>query len=328
MEFFQTAWRDGSSLNRGLTKEEYFYDQIYRNVEENVRNRTLPFFNKKADSVPVELSTGKIINDENLIALEQASSRKKYTSNVWIYGNVLEKMQHEGISLNLKKGAEPVLCLTKYANATHLNEKELYIAEGGNRSKAQFLYNYETLDERSRKAVDKYFSKVQSVSKEYAGENFSAFIGNVKNVKSGRVPGLEKLKETLRSASINASKAYSESFEKGDMGNTDLLPLINAQAKHMCQASTAARIKSDISENNENTCYSLLEKVFSESKEKGAREWKVGEALTKAMDAGTMYAKSYTSRDFNFEIRKVKEEQNIRTENLKKRPHYRNEIEY
>lgn len=123
-------------------------------------------------------------------------------------------MQHEGISLNLKKDAEPILCLTKYANATHLNEKELYIAEGGNRAKAQFLYNYESLDERSRKAVDKYFSKVQSVSKEYAGENFSVFIGNVKNVKSGRVPELEKLKGTLQSASMNDSKAYSEGFEK------------------------------------------------------------------------------------------------------------------
>ncbi len=63
--------------------------------------------------------------------------------------------------------------LTKYANATHLNEKELYIAEGGSRSKAQFLYNYESLDERSRKAVDRYFSKVQSVSKEYAGTMYA-----------------------------------------------------------------------------------------------------------------------------------------------------------
>lgn len=50
---------------------------------------------------------------------------------------------------------------------------------------------------------------------------------------------------------MNDSKAYSESFEKGEMKNTDLSPLINPQAKHMCQASTTAKIKSDINENKE-----------------------------------------------------------------------------
>ncbi|MBQ5498463.1 MAG: hypothetical protein IIT73_01540, partial [Treponema sp.] len=101
MEYFQTAWRDGSSLNKGLTSEEFFYNQIYNALEVNVANRTLPFFNADAKSIPVELSTGKIINDENLIALEQISAKKGYSSNVWIYGDVLEKMQKEGISLNL-----------------------------------------------------------------------------------------------------------------------------------------------------------------------------------------------------------------------------------
>ena len=140
MEYFQTAWRDGSSLNKGLTSEEFFYNQIYNALEVNVANRTLPFFNTDAKTVPVELSTGKIINDENLIALEQISSKKGYSSNVWIYGDVLNKMQKEGIPLNLRLDAEPVLCLTKYANYTHLNKPELYIAEGGSKAKAQYLY--------------------------------------------------------------------------------------------------------------------------------------------------------------------------------------------
>ena len=94
MEYFQTAWRDGSSLNKGLTSEEFFYNQIYNALEVNVANRTLPFFNSDAKTVPVELSTGKIINDENLIALEQISSKKGYSSNVWIYGDVLDKIRH------------------------------------------------------------------------------------------------------------------------------------------------------------------------------------------------------------------------------------------
>lgn len=146
MEYFQTAWRDGSSLNKGLTSEEFFYNQIYSALEVNVANRTLPFFNQNAKTVPVELSTGKIINDENLIALEQLASKKGYSSNVWIYGDVLDKMQKQGIPLNLRRDAEPALCLTKYANFTHLNKPELYIAEGGAKTKAQYLYNYDSLE--------------------------------------------------------------------------------------------------------------------------------------------------------------------------------------
>lgn len=46
------------------------------------------------------------------------------------------KMQKESISLNLRRDAEPVLCLTKYANYTHLNKPELYIAESGAKTKA------------------------------------------------------------------------------------------------------------------------------------------------------------------------------------------------
>lgn len=314
MAFIQTTWRDGSNFNHGLTKEEYFYDQIFKAVEHNVAEHTLPFFNDKADSVPIELTTGKIINDENLIALEQIAAKKGYGSNVWIYGDTLEKLQHEGITLNFKRDTEPVLCLTKYANATHLNDGELYIAEGGSKSKAQYLYNYDSLDDRSKKAVDKYFSEARTVGENYSIDNLRNFIDNVKKSRAGEVPQLNNLKETLKAVSEDVSKAYS----RNTGSKIDLTPVMNAQAKHMCQTVTAAKIKSDLNEKNETACYSVLSKAITDAKNSGKPVWKVGENLTKALDAGTMYAKSYTSKDFNLEIRKEKEENNHKKANLKR----------
>lgn len=313
--YFQTEWKDGSNFNHGLTKDEYFYDQIFKAVEKNVQERTLPFFDSRANSVPVELTTGKIINDENLIALEQIAAKKGYTSNVWIYGDTLEKMRNEGISLNLRKEAEPVLCLTKYANATHLNEGELYIAEGGNKSKAQFLYNYDSLDERSQKAVDKYFSKARVVGENYTQDNFKNFVENIKKTKTGEVPKLKILKETLRAV----SESVSASYMKNTGNQMDLSPVMNAQAKHMCQTVTAAKIKNEVNQKNEDSCYALLSKMVSDVRDYGAKSWKVGKAMTKAMDAGTMYAKSYTSKDFNLEVRKNREEENQKSQKLSSR---------
>lgn len=313
MAFIQTAWRDGSNFNHGLTKEEYFYDQIFRAVESNVAERTLPFFNDKADSVPIELTTGKIINDENLIALEQIAAKKGYESNIWIYGDTLEKLQHEGISLNFKRDTEPVLCLTKYANATHLKDGELYIAEGGNKSKAQYLYNYDSLDDRSKKAVNKYFSQAKVVGENYTNDNLRNFIENVKRTRTEEVPQLKNLKKNLKAVSEDISKSYT----RNTGSKIDLTPIMNAQAKHMCQTVTAAKIKSDLNEKNEAACYNVLAKMIADVRETGTPGWKVGENLTKALDAGTLYAKSYTSKDFNLEIRKVKEENIHKKENLK-----------
>ena len=309
MELFRTVWRDGSSFNHGLTKEEYFYDQIYKAVEKNVQNRTLPFFNAESAGVPVELSTGKIINDENLIALEQIAAKQNFTSNIWIYGDTLEKMQHEGIRLNLKKGTEPALCLTKYANPTHL-EKELYIDEGGAKTKAQFLYNYDSFDDRSKKAVEKYFSKANKINEDYTMDNFKNYLENLQKMKTGQVPQVERLKEVLKSINNEAGTVYSKSFEEGSSKSVNLAPIINASARHMCQVVTSAHIKNEKSQKNEELCYSLLGNMLDETGRSGGMKWKVGQAMAKAMDAGTLYAKSCTSKDFNFEIRKIKEENN------------------
>ena len=318
MEYFQTAWRDGSSLNKGLTSEEFFYNQIYKALEVNVANRTLPFFNANAKTIPVELSTGKIINDENLIALEQISAKKGYSSNVWIYGDVLEKMQKEGISLNLRRDAEPVLCLTKYANYTHLNKPELYIAEGGAKTRAQYLYNYDSLDERSKKAVDKYFKNAVEVNQVHAEENLKNYIDNLKKSKTEVLPRLEAMKNALKTAAKNSETV----FKKGNPNynqDVNFAPVINAQIRHMCQVNTGARLKNTSNPAMENACYDFFSQIIRDTNQNKGQKWMVGEAVTKAMTAGLEYAKSCTSKDFNLEVRKNREEQSIKKEKLKKR---------
>lgn len=326
MEYFQTAWRDGSSFNKGLTAEEFFYNQIYNAIAVNVENRTLPFFNSKANSIPVELSTGKLINDENLIALEQIAAKNGYTSNVWIFGDTLEKMQKEGIRLNLKKGSEPALCVTKYANATHLNQDELYIAEGGAKQKAQFLYNYDSLDERSKQAVNKYFKNAIEINKVETNENLKNYLENLKKSKAEVIPRLEAMKNTLKNvAEISATTLRKGVSKIND--NINFAPIINAQMRHMCQVNTGANIKNSSNPAMENACYSFLSQIIEKTNESNGKKWLVGEAITRAMDAGSEYAKACTSKDFNREIKKNREEQALKTETLKKR-NYRAEFEY
>ena len=141
----------------GQTAEQYFYSQIFNAVKENTELGTLPLFNRALNKIPRELSTGKIINNENLIMLEQVASKNGYKSNLWIYGDELNKLQKEVGNLYYKKGTQPALCLTKYFGSTHLNEQDLYIAEGGSGKKEQYLYNLDSLDERSREKVMKYY---------------------------------------------------------------------------------------------------------------------------------------------------------------------------
>ena len=65
----------------GQTAQQYFYKQIYEAFKENTQNNTLPFFNKDLNKIPRELTTGKVIDNENSIALEQIASRYGYKSN-------------------------------------------------------------------------------------------------------------------------------------------------------------------------------------------------------------------------------------------------------
>ena len=304
MEFFQTAWRDGSTFNHGLSTEEYFYAQIYKAVEKNVENKNLPFFN--TTNFPMEVTTGKIINDENLIALEQMAAKQGYKSNMWIYGDTLEKLQKEGIKLNLKQGAEPVLCLTKFANANHIKENELYISENGSKAKAQFLYNYDSLDDRSKQQIQDHYSTTFENGRIYEAENHKNFSENIKN--GNKSPLLNTLKNNLKGQCEKAQETYAKASPASS--RVDFSALINAQARHCCQSACGGKITNTINPQVKQNCYELLGTIFEESKVNGSKPWKVGEAITRALDAGTRYAKSYTAKDFNLEVRKTREEMN------------------
>jgi len=266
--------------------------------------------------MPVELSTGKIINDENLIALEQIAASNNYKSSVWIFGDVLDKLQNEGIRLNLVKDAQPALCMTKYANATHLFDNELYIAEGGAKTKVQFLYNLDSLDPRSQDAVKKHLKTANENVEAYSNENFSNYLNNVKKAKTEKVPALDDLKNSLKIVCEKAAKLYDTS-ESNISDNINFSPLVNAQARHVCSMATGSSIRNDINPQSEATCYSMFEKIINATTEQGIEPWKAGREICKALHAGTQYAKSYTAKDFNLEHKKIQEEVNQKN-NVKK----------
>lgn len=304
MELIQSTWKAGASYTKGLSADEYFYDQIYSAIKTNVAERKLPFFNSNSSGIPVELTTGKIINDRNLIALEQNAAKHGYESNVWIYASELEKLTRQGYKINLVRGAEPVLCMTKYENPTHLS-RELYIHQGGNGEKAQFLYNMECLDERSRKIVAKHYENARESETNLVTESFQNYLENSLRAKNKECPELDRLKETLR-------------YQCENLGQ-NLAPLVSAQAKHICVETTGRKElrRTDMAE--QNRCYKVFEEVISDAEKKKIPSWKIGETLTKALDSGTWYAKSYTSKNFNFETNKLKEEEITKKTNLNNR---------
>lgn len=302
MEYFQTSWRSGSAFNRGLLPEEYFYKQVYDAIEKNVENETLPFFNSKKQ-VPIELSTGKIINDHNLIALEQVAAKNGYKSNYWVYGSELEKLSKQGIKLTLKKGTEPVLCMQKLNNPIHVNEQELYISEGGTKGNYQFLYNVDSFDERSIKALQKHIKASVKIDEDYTKENFENFVENQKSLKNAPPlpPGLKRLKEKVQ----NTCLSYG----------MNLAPIVDAQAKHICYEVTGNKLVHEPNSKTKEHCYNACSKILHTTKLNQIKPWVVGEQLTKALDAGTWYARSYTSKDFNIGHNKRMEEQSQK-ENL------------
>ena len=296
MEYFQTSWRSGSAYNRGLLPEEYFYKQIYEAIEKNVENKTLPFFNSNKH-IPIELSTGKIINDHNLVALEQIAAKNGYKSNNWIYGSELERLSKEGIKLNLKKGSEPVLCLQKLNNPIHVNNQELYISEAGTKSNYQFLYNIDSLDERSVKALEKHINTSKKIDNEYTNENFTNFVENQKALK--KAPPLPQGLKRIKDKVISTCQTL----------NMNIAPLVDAQAKHVCYEVIGNRLTHQPRVEAKQNCYNACLQIIENTKANKTEPWKVGETITRALDAGTWYARSYTSKDFSIGYNKQKEEQ-------------------
>ena len=295
----------------GLNAEEYFYKQVFDTFDKNARNKSLPFFNMSLNKLPREITTGKTINDENDIDLEQMESLKGWTSNLWIYGDELNKIQSEIGTLVTKKGAEPVLCLTKYFNATHLNEQELYIADGGSGKKEQYLYNIDSLSDRSREKLLNYYSKKASYSLGESEEevNFKAFQSNKELNKKGGNAKLQKVKE----------KVAEKSREDG----IDLLPVTSCSYMHNL-ANSIGKPEAAAANNkaNESACYKsalgLSEKVDNQE----ISVQRAGKIICKALSAGIELQRVAVAKNYNLENAKKIEEMKVADSNRRKAKAY------
>ena len=291
----------------GLTAEQYFYKQVFDAFKANTENQTLPFFNKDLSRIPRELSTGKIINNENSIALEQVASKNGYKSNLWIYGDELNKLQKEVGNLYCKKGSQPVVCLTKYFGSTHLNEQDLYIAEGGSGKKEQYLYNLDSLDERSQQKVRKYYEIANETDRRYTESNYKAFQSNARQ----NMLGQSDARKNARSRALAAS-------QQGGMN----LSMVT-QCHYLHNLSNAIGKPNDIHSGLQNpgaqrqcyeTCARLAEKVTVGT----LKEHEAGRMLCSALNAGTEFQRISVAKGYNLENAKKIEEMKVADYNRNK----------
>nr|WP_180485589.1 hypothetical protein [Treponema socranskii] len=300
MANFAADWK--GFVSNGLGVEDFFYEQIYKAFAENTKNETLPFFNKDLNIIPRELSTGKIINDENLIALEQVASARGYKSNFWIYGNELNKIQKEVGPLNWKRNASPVLCQTKYFGATHLNEQNLYIAEAGSKKKEQYLYNLESLDEQSQKIVTKYYAIVDKANTVYQKENLKAFSANCRqNPKSNE--NFVRAKERINNYRYIDGKDFSS--------------VIDCHFKHCLQSATG-NVLHDNREQIQAACYSVCNELVKQVEQGKYRPHDVGRKIVKALECGTQFQRLTVAKNYNLENAKKAEELKVAESNRNK----------
>lgn len=295
---FASDWRGFDS--NGLSADQFFYEQLYKAFAENTKNGTLPFFNKELDSVPRELSTGKIINDENLIALEQIASARGYKSNIWIYGNELNRIQKEIGALNWRRNASPVLCQTKYFNATHLNEQNLYISEGGSKQKNQYMYNIDALDERSRTAVIAYYKSTQERNSLYQNENLRAFKSNCIST-----PGCNE----------NFIKARERVKKFSSIEGIDFSVAIDCHFKHCLQNSTGNKL-TDNRGVNKSMCYRQCMELVKLVENRIYKPYEIGQKIARALESGTEFQRISVAKNYNLENAKKIEEMKVAEANI------------
>lgn len=283
-QLIQTEWIFGSNFNKGLQPEQFFYNQIFESLKYNYEHNSLPFFNDNINKLPRELTTGKIIDDENLIALEQVAAAHNYNSNVWLYGSELKKLEKEGIRITLKPDAVPCLCYNKFRNQT-LSDSELNISDGGTGSKYQYLYNFDSLDERSQKAVEKYYKNIKQIDDSYTYQNLENYKKNALQIK--------------QHPSKELKNAQQRCIDNSNVASISISAVINAQYKHMLKNCVGGNVNTGLSESDRNKCYEACSALFLAAKEQNLPAWKVGERLTKSLDSGTWYGRTVTSPNFN-----------------------------
>lgn len=300
MEYILTEWKNGASYAKGLTADEFFYQQIYDAMKHNVKNHTLPFYNNEQKAMPRELSTGKIINDDNLIALEQVASKFNYNSSFWLYGSELEKLSKQGYKIRFKENVQPVLCRTKYQNVTHL-DSELYIAEHGTKNKYQFLYNFDSLTDESKKSLEKLYNRNKQLDLSAAEVNFKTFTSNMK-----KPPEIKN-----RHLGAIIQKIQSDRY----VNEVDCASIIEAQYLHNVYNAIGGKANY---QSKANTCYASFNKLFNSAGDNLFAELKVAESITKKLYSASLYQKAMVSHDFNIESNKLQEEQSKKIRNLNK----------
>jgi len=291
----------------GLSAEQYFYKQVFDAFQANTENQSLPFFSKDLNKIPRELSTGKIINNENSIALEQIASKKGYKSNLWIYGNELNKIQKEVGNLYYKKETQPVLCLTKYFGATHLNEQDLYVAEGGSGKKEQYLYNLDSLDEKSQQKLLKYYELANGIDKNYTENNFKAFQANARQNAIGENPAFQNAK----------ARAISQSQQ----GGMNLSPITNCHYLHNLQNSIGKANSQGSALQNplaQKQCYETAQRLSERVKQGELKPHEAGRMLCTALNAGTEFQRVSVAKGYNLENAKKIEELKVAEANRNK----------
>lgn len=278
----------------GLTLEQAFYDQIYTAFEKNTQEQTLPFFDKNLHQVPQEITSGKFITDENAIALEQIASAKGYKSNLWIYGDELNKIEKKVGDLFMKPHTQAVLCVSREYNPTHSKDYDLYIKEAGTQQNAQYLYNVDSLTPKSQEKFRDYIEKSQKVNQQYCAENFSSFAQSAKNVQAQNVnPIVQSAKEKV----LNFSSIQ----------NIDSKILLDCHFKHNLQNACGNKIASN-HELNKSLCYETAQKIIAKTNDEKIEHHKTGQAIAKSLFAGTEFSRVLVARNNNLENIKLREE--------------------
>lgn len=298
MSYFASEWK-----SEGYSADEYFYTQLYNNFKENTINRTLPFFSKDLDKLPREISTGKVINNENSIALEMLASSKGYKSNLWIYGYELNKIQKQTGELHTIKKAVPALCLKKYFGATHLKTQELDISEAGSKTNAQYLYNLDCFDENSQNKLLNFFNRNSNRNENFQKENYKIFTENLS--VSDKSP-LYRAKQRI--------------VANGNIEGINFLPVIDSHFKHILQNATGNIMKDNRSQ-IEGTCYKACNELINTVEKNKIAAARAGKEITKALYAGTEFQKISLSKGYNMENAKQNEEKQLARINLKKHPY-------
>lgn len=299
---------DGFTKN-GLSAEQYFYNQVFEAFKFNVENNTLPFFNNDLNKIPRELSTGKIINNENAIALEQIASKYGYKSNLWIYGDELNKLQKEVGELYYKRGTMPALCLTRYFDSTHLNEQDLYISEGGSGNREQYLYNVDSLTDRSKQKILKYYEQANAIDKVYTSENLKAFHSNIKLNQSGNKNTFDGIRNKVRAAS--------------NQNGIDISVITNCHYLHNLANSIGRPEQAEIkTASQKEACYTTAKAFIQKANQEGIKPYKASLMLCTALNAGTEFQRISVAKGYNLENAKKIEELKVAEAN-RNRPYHR-----